>query len=78
MGGFVRKIISPGEKRRKRAKRQAEAANLERKKKRDKQKAEEALVAQSRGKRRVKAAGRRRRVFTSPLGITDNGTDTLA
>ncbi len=79
MGGFISSFISPGQKKAKRERREREAANLERQKKLDKQKAEEALVAQGRQKRRVKRSGGGRKIFTgSPLGLSDNGTDTLA
>jgi len=69
---------SDAEKSARRNKRLVEAKNAERKKKLDKQKAEEALVEQSRGKKRVARAGRRRKVFTSPLGITDEGGTNLS
>ncbi len=78
MGGFIRSIISPGAQKAKREKRTVDAANLERQGRLDKQRAEETLVTQAKGKRRVNAAGKRRRVFTDPLGLTDTGTDTLA
>ncbi len=42
-----------------------------------KQRSEEAMITKARGKRRVAAAGKKRRVFTSPLGLTDTGTQTL-
>lgn len=78
MGGIIRSIISPGAKKAKREKRAVQAVNAERATRLAKQKKEEGLVEQARGKRRVAAAGRKRRVFTSPLGITDTGTETLA
>lgn len=43
------------------------------KKKAQKLKDEEALVKQAKGQRRVRAAGRRRRVVTNPLGLGDEG-----
>ena len=78
MGGIVRSIINPGAERAKREKRAVQEANAKRATRLNKQKEEESLVAQSKGKKRVKAAGKRRRVFTSPLGLSGNGTDTLA
>lgn len=79
MSGIIRSIISPGAAKAKREKQQVQAANAARATSLAKQKAEEALVTQARGKRRVKAAGKRRRVFTDPLGLTDTDTSsTLA
>lgn len=78
MGGLISSIINPGAAKAKKEKRAVQASNAERATRLSKQKAEESLIAQSKGKRRVKAAGKRRRVFTSPLGLSESGADTLA
>ncbi len=81
MGSFISGIVSgesSASKRAKEQKRQVQVANEAKEKKLKKQRGEEALVAQSKGKKRIKVAGRRRRVVTSPLGLTESGTDTLA
>lgn len=77
MGGIVRAITGGESKEQKRAKRASQAlaaADAERAGRLEKQKAEEDLVARERKKKKK----RTRTVFTSPLGLSDNGTDTLA
>lgn len=76
MAGLIRTLTggeSPEQKRAKRAKRQQATADAIRSTKLAKQRGEEELVAKGRRKKK-----RTRTVFTSPLGLSDTGTDTLA
>ncbi len=80
MSNFVGGLFGGGdrdrERRRERRERQAQQTKIDEENKKQKKKlAEEALVAQSKAKRKIQRQGARRSVITSPLGITD---DTLA
>lgn len=80
MGGIVRAITGPSaaEKKAKRARQAQEVVNQKRAAAASKLKKETELVAQAKGQRAQRRAGRRRTVFTSPLGLSENGTDNLA
>jgi len=77
MSGLVSSLIGndDAEKKARRQKRSVDAANKDRATKLAKQRAEEDIVKQSKGKRRVAKAGRRRRVFTDPLGIGEGSSN---
>lgn len=78
MGGIIRAVTGGPTDSEKREKRQAQAANQKRAdaasalEKGNRQAAESAI------KKKRKRAGGRRTVFTSPLGLSESGTDSLA
>lgn len=78
MGGFIRSIISPSQSKANRAREAQATADRQAAEKRTAQLTSEADAEKRKSQKKLRTAGRRRTVLTSPLGLSDtNLTQSL-